>query len=231
MKRSLRRHIERAINATWPRRGEVTVALLFPDTAFPDAPTWHPGPGFETTVENHAWRRDNNDGTTTAVVTNVGPKQHPSLTGGTWTDPEVWTVTAPSCHIVMDSGALWDKPHRITWTLDDPQAVIHRQPYQTHPTATVHAYWQAFENTWGFQPRIFEYGTPAFGEGRRWIALTCQPGWANLTGEDDLLEAAVTICRRFGAKARVYPWSPSLRGIPVREDIVCLDNVVRRLIA
>jgi hypothetical protein len=229
MKRSLRRHIEHAINQTWPRHGDVTIAILFPQAAFPHAPTWTPGPDFHPTAGEYAWRRDNPDGTVTAVVAGVPPKEMPALDGGPWTEPEVWTVTAPATNPFMDSGSLWDKPHRITWTLDDPDAVIHRAPYHSHPAATVSRYWETFETTWGFRPRTLECGQHPFSEGTRWLALTCQPGWADEPGEDDLLNITVDICRRFGAKARVYPWKPRMRYAPVREDQMNLVTLTRRL--
>ncbi|MCM2430983.1 hypothetical protein [Streptomyces sp. RKAG337] len=238
MKRTLRRNIERAINQSWnPRRydtrGRVTVVLSFPEDAFPDAPHWSPGPDFEATAGQYAWLRDNADGTSTAVVAGVGPKERPAADGGPWTEPEVWTATAPSDCTFMDSGALWDKPHRITWLLDEPDAVIHREPYAGHPSAAVHDYWDAFDKRWGFTPRRMNRGQYPYADRRRWVALHAEPGWDNLPNEQELLKAAVLLARTFGAKAKAYGYDPQLRTtrdpIGTATSDPSLMSVVRRL--
>ncbi|MER0477051.1 hypothetical protein ABR737_01530 [Streptomyces sp. Edi2] len=141
MQRSLRRHIERAVNKTLTPDstaygvGMAGVLLLFPDDAFADAPTWHPGSGFENCLA-YSWLRSNGDGTATAVVAGVGPKERPAYDGGEWTEAEVWTVTANEERL-LDVSSLWDNPHRITWMLDEEGAEIQREPYATHPIAAV----------------------------------------------------------------------------------------------
>lgn len=216
MKRSLRRHIEAAVNQTWnprrsDRRGQVAVVLSFPGDAFPDAPRWSPGPDFTPTADEYAWLRDNGDGTSTAVVAEVGPKELPGLDGGEWTDPEVWTATAPNDNIFMASGAMWDKPHRITWLLDEPSAVVDRELYSTHPSADVHAYWEDFEERWGFFPRRIHRGEFPFADRRRFVVLHAEPGCAYLPNEVQLLDIAVMLMRTFGAKARAYAYDPQRR--------------------
>jgi hypothetical protein len=219
MKRSLRRKIEKAINETWnPRRtncrGEVTVVVSFPETAFPDAPHWSPGPGFETTAGaggDYAWLRHNPDGTSTAVVTCIGPKELPAADGGEWTEPEVWTTTAPTDCAFFQSGALWDKPHRITWLLNEPDAVIHREPYAGHPAAEMDAYWEAFEKRWGFIPGRMDRGRHPFADHRRFVVLHAVPGWDNLPNEAELLRATMLLVRTFGGRPRVYGYDPERR--------------------
>ncbi|WP_327378734.1 hypothetical protein OG393_32990 (plasmid) [Streptomyces sp. NBC_01216] len=213
MKRSLRRHIEAAINQTWnprrfDRRGRVTVVLSFPEAAFSDAPQWSPGSGFTATAGEYAWLRDNGDGTSTAVVAGVGPKELPGADGGEWTEPEVWTATAPNDSLFMDSGAMWDKPHRITWLLGEPGATITREPYQGHPAAAVHAYWDNFHEQWGFVPGRMHRGEFPFADRRRFAVLHTEPDFGSLPDEAQLLETAHTLMRSFGAKARVYAYDP-----------------------
>ncbi|MFJ2110603.1 hypothetical protein ACIOEX_01520 [Streptomyces sp. NPDC087850] len=230
MKRSLRRHIKRAINQTRPTHGNVTTVIVFPADAFADAPEWNPGPGFKATIDEYALRRDNQDGTVTAIVSAAGPKELPAHHGGQWTEPEVWTVTAPASNCIMRSYVFEDKPNSITWLADDPDAVIHREPYHGHPAAAVHAYWEAFETGSGFWPQLLVDGRQPYGAGRRWVALTFEPRWAGRPGEPtvgDLLEAVVSICRRYGAKVRVYPWRPGARNGPVREDHLALHMLLR----
>lgn len=216
VKRSLRRHIEAAINESWNphrhnSRGQVAVVLSFPETAFPDAPQWSPGPDFYATAGEYAWRRDNSDGTSTVAVAGVGPKERPAADGGPWTEPEVWTATAPSDGPFMDSGAMWDKPHRVTWLLDEPEAVIHREPYAGHPSAAVDDYWEAFEEKWGFVPRRMYRGEYPYADHRRWAVLHTEPAWKDMPGEVELLETAVFLARTFGAKARAYGYDPQRR--------------------
>jgi hypothetical protein len=239
VKRSLRRHIEAAINRSWNSdrdpSGQVTVVLSFPENAFPDAPIWSPGPDFEMTAEECAWLRDNHDGTSTAVVCGVGPKELPAADGGRWTVPEVWTVTAPSYSHQFTSGDLWDKPHRITWLLREPGAIIHREPYAGHPSQAVDDYWTAFYDRWGFVPGRMTWGRFPYADRRRWVALYCRPGWANRPGERRLLEAAVLLARTFGATARVYSAVPgsktgATRGpIPSAHYDASLINICDRL--
>ena len=219
MKRSLRRKIEKAINETWnPRRdnwrGEASVVVSFPDTAFPDAPEWSPGPGFETTAGaggDYAWLRDNPDGTSTAVVTGVGPKQLPAADGGEWTEPEVWTATAPTDCAFFQSGDLWDKPHRITRLLDHSHAQIRREPYTRHPAARMDAYWEAFEKRWGFIPSRMSQGRHPFADHRRFVVLHAVPGWDNLPNEIELLRATMLLVRTFDGRHRVYAYDPERR--------------------
>jgi hypothetical protein len=217
VKRSLRRKIERAVNETWnPRRehprGEVTVVVSFPETAFPDAPQWHPGPGFETTAGSgaeYAWLRDNGDGTLTVVVAGVGPKERPAADGGPWTEPEVWTATAPVDCSFMDSAAMWDKPHRITWLLDEPEAVIRREPYAGHPAAAMHDYWEAFRQKWGFVPGRMNRGRYPFADRRRFVVLHAVPGHWRLPNEAELLKATMLLGSVF---KRILPRAGTTRG-------------------
>ncbi|WP_432139956.1 hypothetical protein [Streptomyces sp. bgisy154] len=214
MKRSLRRNIERAVNQSWAgpdahRSGWAGVLLLFPDDAFADAPTWHPGPGFENCLA-YSWLRSNGDGTATAVVAGVGPKEMPAYDGGVWTEEEVWTVTADEERL-LEVSSLWDKPHRITWMFYEEGAQIHREPYVTHPIAAVESYWENFEKVWGFQPFTLEYGRNPLGEGRHWLLLTAEPGWDNIPDEVDLLRVSHTLARAFNAKARVYSYDRARR--------------------
>lgn len=241
MKRSLRRKIEAACNQTWnPRRdnprGQVTVVVSFPESAFSDAPQWCPGPGFEVTAGaggEYAWLRDNRDGTSTAVVAGVGPKERPAADGGPWTEPEVWMATAPTGCTFMASGALWDKPHRITWLLDEPEAVIHREPYAGHPAAAMHDYWEAFAQRWGFVPGRMDRGRYPFADRRRFVVLHAEPGWDNLPNEVELLKAAVLLARTFGGTPRVYGYDPQRRTtrdpIGTADTDPTLGSIVRRL--
>ena len=241
MKRSLRRKIEAASNQTWnPRldnpRGQVTVVVSFPENAFRDAPQWCPGPGFEATAGaggEYAWLRDNRNGTSTAVVAGVGPKERPAADGGPWTEPEVWTATAPTACTFMASGALWDKPHRITWLLDEPEAVIHREPYAGHPATAMHDYWEAFAQRWGFVPGRMDLGRYPFADHRRFVVLHAEPGWDNLPNEIELLKAAVLLARTFGGTPRVYGYDPQRRTtrdpIGTADTDPTLGSIVRRL--
>lgn len=209
MKRSLARRVHRAAGVTWSPRnlargmsphGQVTVVLTFPDAAFPGLPEWHPGPGFEMTSEDNAWRRDNPDGTTTAVVTYVGDSEH----------PEVWTATARSSAWYFSSIDMWDKPHRIRSLVRDPEpgVVVARVPQAGHPSAEVEAYWTEFKREWGFSPVRMAGGYYPYRSRCRWVALHTG-GWQSaLPGYADVVEAAAIIGRQFGAKARVYPGIP-----------------------
>ncbi|MFJ9382030.1 hypothetical protein [Streptomyces sp. NPDC101455] len=173
MKRSLYRHIEHAINQSWTSRfrhdrGTVGLALVFPKSAFADAPTWTPGPGFRGLnhegVTTTAFVRDNGDGTQTVVVPGICA-EGPSMDGGPWTEDEVWTVTAPVDD--FDSCGLGNSVHGITWMRYKPRAVIHRELYATHPLAAVDAYWDDFERMWGFWPSgNFRMEGWPFGAGR-----------------------------------------------------------------
>ncbi|MFF3734057.1 hypothetical protein ACFYXM_28065 [Streptomyces sp. NPDC002476] len=223
MQRSLRRQIERAINQSWTTkhrfdRGTIGVALLFPHDAFADVPTWAPGPGFHALnndgVANSAFVRDNGDGTQTVVVGGIGPAQRPGRDGGVWTEEEVWTVTAPIDD--FDGCGLGNSTQGITWMLDEPRAVIHREPYATHPLAAVETYWENFEDTWGFQPcgELRYYGGWPFGEGREWAYLICHTDMAHDEGDEvALLDSVVKVADRFGAKVRVYPYNLQKREI------------------
>ncbi|MFI5749031.1 hypothetical protein ACIBBE_24565 [Streptomyces sp. NPDC051644] len=223
MQRSLRRQIERAINLSWTAknrfdRGTIGVALLFPHDAFADAPTWTPGPGFQALnndgVTNSAFVRDNGDGTQTVVVGGIGPAQRPGRDGGVWTEEEVWTVTAPIDD--FDGCGLGNNAQGITWMLDQPCAVIHREPYTTHPLAAVETYWENFEDSWGFQPRGERryYGGWPFGEGREWAYLICRTELAHDEGDEvALLDAVVKLADLFGAEVRIYPYNLQKREI------------------
>ncbi|MCZ0984335.1 hypothetical protein O1L60_47120 [Streptomyces diastatochromogenes] len=185
MKRSLRRRIERTINQSWMTtdrddRGTVGVALIFPPDAFADAPTWTPGPDFRALnnegATNTAFVRDNGDGTETVVVGGIGPAQRPGMDGGPWTEEEVWTVTAPVDD--FDGCGLGNNTQGITWMLDRPRAVIHRERYATHPLATVEAYWENFKEVWGSCPPVSCAGTEGgrsarAGNGPTWSAVPC----------------------------------------------------------
>lgn len=236
MKRSLRRRIEHSVNATWGknpkgRAGMVGALLLFPDAAFADAPSWHPGEGFENCT-GYSWLRSNGDGTATAVVAGVGPKERPAYDGGVWTEEEVWTVTAPEERL-LEVSSLWDKPHRITWMLDEPGAVVHREPYAAHPVAAADAYWERFEKTWGFVPFTLEYGRNPLGDGRRWLLLTSEPGWDNIPDEADLLKVTCTLADLFGAEVRVYRYNPARRQVngPIERQIFHTPLALKPIIA
>ncbi|MFG2847451.1 hypothetical protein ACGF12_30425 [Kitasatospora sp. NPDC048296] len=231
MKRSLRRHVQHAVRRTWNPRsfkygnGAAAALVVFPRGAFADAPTWHPGQGFTSCLEG-SWLRSNADGTATAVVTGVGPKERPAHDGGPWTEPEVWTVTAGK-ELLLSISSLWDKPHRISWMADEPGAAISREPYATHPQAAVEAYWEAFEHQWGFTPT----SVPGTAE-RRYLLLSCKPGWADLPNEVDLMKTSRALARHFGATVRVYPYSPSRRalgGPRMRSDILAVQRIQRAL--
>lgn len=187
------------------------MVVSFPEGAFADVPEWSPGEGFAVTVEDVAWRRDNGDGTVTAVVAGVGPAGPPALEGGRWAEPEVWTVTAPAASPYVGGVTMWDKPHKVMGLLGAPGAVVRREPYAGHPVEDVHRYWEAFERRWGFVPRRMRQGLVPFGDRRRWVALETEPGHPYLPSERDLLECTVRLAREYGARARVYGWDVSRR--------------------
>lgn len=233
MQRSLRRQIERKINQTWTaqncmERGTVGVALIFPKDAFADAPTWTPGPGFRAlnneSVSNSSFIRDNGDGTETVVVGGIGPAQRPGRDGGVWTEEEVWTVTAPS--EAYEGCGLGNNTQGITWMLDRPDAVIHREPYAGHPLETLENYWENFVNAWGFKPhgeRRYEGGWP-FGEGREWAYLVCHTYMGHDEGNEVvLLDSVVKLAGLFSAEVRVYPYN-----IQKREITGPLGTTIRR---
>lgn len=219
MKRSLRRHIECAINRTWTTghrfdRGTVGVALLFPRDAFVDSPTWTPGPGFRALNNdgpaNSSFLRDNGDGTQTVVVPGL-LAEGTSKDGGPWTEEEVWTVTAPIDD--FDICGLGNAAHGITAMLRVPSAAITREEYATHPLAAVDAYWEEFERTWGFLPCGEHQGQGwPFGQDRAWAYFICHPenAWES-DDETALLEVTVRIARHFGAKVKVYPYNLAAR--------------------
>lgn len=234
MKRSLRRHIWSAVNETWGKNpsynaGTTGVLLTFGPDAFADAPVWSPGADFELCTD-WSWLRSNGDGTATAVVAGVGPKERPALDGGEWTEPEVWTVTADE-ETLRDTSSLWDKPHRISWMLDVEGAQVHREPYDGHPAAAVHRFWEEFEQTWGFRPRQRGfYGDYPLGRDKSWLMLSCVPGVAHLPNEVDLLRASLFLARKFNAKARVYSWNPGrqqLNGPLERLDYIYSPELAR----
>jgi hypothetical protein len=221
VKRSLRRHIESAVNRTWTTghrfdRGTVGVALLFPRDAFAGAPTWTPGPGFHALNNdgptNTTFLRDNGDGTQTVVVPGLHA-EGASKDGGPWTEDEVWTVTAPVDD--FDGCGLGNAAHGITAMRQVPGAVVVREDYATHPLAAVDAYWREFERAWGFVPsgEHRDQGWP-FGQDRAWAYFICRPDTAwDSDNEAALLEVTVKIARHFGAKARVYPYSLAAREV------------------
>ncbi|MFH0246410.1 hypothetical protein ACGRHY_29215 [Streptomyces sp. HK10] len=171
MNRSLTRNILRAAYRTpvsdHPFRHLVQVEHVFPTEVFADAPRpWSPGEDF-TEVMSGTWLRSNDDGTRTAVVAGVGPKQLPAADGGPWTEEEVWTVTSadPEVFAWLD-----DKPHRVTWALGRPDVEIAREPYATHPQATVDAYWDAFWRRHWFTP-------DRRPDGHYGLTLACAPNY------------------------------------------------------
>ncbi|MFI5749035.1 hypothetical protein ACIBBE_24585 [Streptomyces sp. NPDC051644] len=240
MKRSLRSHIESNINKTWSKKGRynngiVGLALLFPVDAFADAPTWTPGPDFRAlngaSPCNTAFVRDNGDGTQTVVVAGL-TAQLPSMTGGTWTEDEVWTVTAPVDD--FDGCGLGSSAYGITAMWHVPGAVIERELYATHPAAAVDAYWEEFQKTYGFLPEGEHRGAGGwpFGKGQAWTYLICYPD--GRAGEDEvtLLETAVALARKFDAKARVYPYNlhrKELEGPFGDDSVSCLRFVARSM--
>jgi GNAT superfamily N-acetyltransferase len=127
-------------------------------------------------------------------------------------------------------GNLYDKPHRITWLVDEPLAVIRREPYATHPIAAVHAHWEHFRERWGFVPRRLSYGQHPLGTGQRWALLAAEPGWQGQPSEVDLLDAAVTLARTFGAKARVYPYDPRRRDTRDPIGWASIDGTLRQVL-
>ncbi|MGW1976698.1 hypothetical protein [Streptomyces sp. NPDC001889] len=187
MTRSLTRNIIRAARRTPDSSQKFThlveVQIIFPLATFADAPTpWSPGPDF-TELAGGSWLRDNRDGTQTAVVTGVGPKQLPAADGGVWTDTEVWTVTASDPNIFAH---LHDKPHRITRALGRPGAQITREPQTGHPADAAEDYWLDVYMTHNFLPSKRP-------DGRYALTLACAPNASWEYGPWPLADA----CKRF----------------------------------
>ncbi|MEO3978948.1 hypothetical protein [Streptomyces sp. CAU 1734] len=197
MNRSLTRNIISAARRT-PDSAEsfthlVEVEHLFPAGAFGDAPgRWTPGEGF-TEVAGGAWLRVNADGTRTAVVTGVGPKELSAADGGPWTDEEVWTVTSADPDVFAWLG---DKPHRITWALGREDVEIVREPYEGHPAEAWETYWYSFELKHGFTP-------VRRGDGRYTLTLACAPNASWWNGPWPLVSASDRILKSHGGRAAV----------------------------
>ncbi|MFE3631553.1 hypothetical protein [Streptomyces goshikiensis] len=226
-KRAFRRHLDKAILQSWDAagdrdRGSVGVALLFPEDAFADAPTWTPGPGFRAlnneSPNNDAFVRDNGDGTQTVVVAGVRA-EGPGRDGGPWTEDEVWTVTAPVDD--FDGCGLGNNPMGITFMRSRPNAVIEREPYEGHPLAAIYAYWDAFKERWGFYPvgqihaQGNQYGNVwPFADNQLWIYFVHTPLFERLdASESDLIRTVSTLADRFGAQTRMYAYDPAQRNI------------------
>ncbi|MFF4205518.1 hypothetical protein ACFYZ8_33270 [Streptomyces sp. NPDC001668] len=197
MNRSLTRQILRAARQTpdsaEPFRHLVEVDLFFGEAAFADAPEpWSPGAGF-VEVMGGAWLRGNADGTQTAVVAGVGPKELPAADGGPWTEEEVWTVTSadPDVFAYLD-----DKPHRVTWAFGRLDVEIVREPYATHPQAAVDAYWEKFYRKWWFLPELRE-------DGRHSVTLGCAPNDSWEHGPWPLARACGRLMSALGGRATV----------------------------
>ncbi len=226
-KRAFRRRLVNAVSQSWNAvgdmdRGSFGVALLFPDGAFADAPTWTPGPGFRALnnerPNNDAFVRDNGDGTQTVVVAGVRA-EGPGLDGGPWVDDEVWTVTAPVDD--FDGCGLGNNPMGITFMRSRPGAVIEREPYEGHPLTVIDAYWTAFEQRWGFIPvgQIHAQGGAygnvwPFAEKQLWAYFIHTPLFVR-DGERgaDLIRTVTTLVDRFGAQTRVYAYDSAQRTI------------------
>ncbi|MFI7089495.1 hypothetical protein ACIBUR_38655 [Streptomyces anulatus] len=200
MNRSLTRQILRAAART-PQDGErpfrhvVEVEHVFPPGSFADAPApWTPGSDF-TEQANGAWLRDNGDGTQTAVVTGVGPKQLPAADGGTWVEEEVWTVTTADSEVFA---WLDDKAHRVTWALGRPDVEIARTSYSGHPHEGHADYWHEFQMEHGFTPALRP-------DGRYVLTLACSVSHTNddRYGPSALVRAVARLLSRFGGRASV----------------------------
>ncbi|GLF99940.1 hypothetical protein [Streptomyces yaizuensis] len=197
MNRSLTRNIisaaRRTPDSTEPFTHLVEVEHLFPATAFADAPArWTPGEGF-TEVAGGAWLRVNADGTRTAVVTGVGPKELPAADDGTWTGEEVWTVTSADPGVFTWLG---DKPHRITRALGREDAEIVREPYEGHPAEAGETYWYSFGLKHGFTP-------VQRADGRYSLTLACAPNASWWNGPWRLVSASGRILKAHGGRAVV----------------------------
>ncbi|MEW2434228.1 hypothetical protein AB0952_08605 [Streptomyces caniferus] len=197
MNRSLTRNIIRAARRTPDSdqgfRHLVQVEHTFPGDTFTDAPApWSPGEGF-TEVAGGAWLRRNSDGTQTAVVTDVGPKQLPAADGGVWTEEEVWTVTSADSEVFA---WLDDKPHRVTWALGRADVEIVREPFTGHPHETEAHYWHEFYTRHWFMPELRT-------DGRYGLTLACAPNDSWELGPRPLADACGRLMAAFGGRAVV----------------------------
>lgn len=200
--RQLRRADRHGLNAAGYRNRTLWhIAITFPPNAFPDAPTWTPGPDYVEGREDFAWIRDDGDGWWTAVTGPVWPvATGPGLIGD---DPREMVVSVRT----DDPWEAFNKPGRYRF---EPGAAL--TPYDDHPLKQVHDYWRAFEHRHGFRPRRHAgphrdnqsitdfYAT--FGQDRRGVIFEC-------TGWDDPYEIAAAttrLCRRWGATWRVHPY-------------------------
>lgn len=197
MNRSLTRNVLRAARQAGqgkrPRTCFLEAEHVFPAAAFADAPApWNPGPGF-TEVAGGAWIRDNADGTQSAVVTGVGPKQLPAADGGEWTEEEVWTVTSAD-----PSAFAWlgDKPHRVTWALGREDVEIVREPYAGHPAQAYQDYWHRFYLAHWFTPE-------QRADGRYALRLACSVDGAWDDGPGRLLSASNRVLSDLGGRVRI----------------------------
>lgn len=197
MNRSLTRSIisaaRRTPDSTEPFTHLVEVEHAFPASAFTDAPArWTPGEDFAE-VAGGAWLRQNADGTRTAVVTGVGPKELPAADGGEWTEEEVWTVTSadPDVFAYLD-----DKPHRVTWALGREGVEIVREPYEGHPAQAWEEYWYSFDLKHRFAP-------VPHGDGRYTLTLACAPNSSWWYGPWPLAAASNRLLKAHGGRATV----------------------------
>ncbi|TLQ39183.1 hypothetical protein [Streptomyces marianii] len=223
MNRSLTRAVQQAVrlvpHGDDPFTHLVEVEHLFPSYAFSDAPArWTPGEGF-TEVMGGAWIRDNADGTQTAVVTGVGPKQLPAADGGTWTEEEIWTVTSadPAVFAWLD-----DKPDRITWALGREDVEIVREPYQGHPAEAWETYWYRFSLENRFVPE-------RRADGRYTLTLACAPndGWDGF-GPLSLADASSRVLATFGGRATVRTSVSSSTSGRVPHPVTLMRMLTRR---
>jgi hypothetical protein len=104
------------------------------------ADIWTPPGDWTTAIPNASWYRV--EGGTAVLCAVATPKTMPALDGGEWTEPELWTVRvpagdddltrAPGPTVVWCPGWIYtmhDKPHRVTWALDDERCeVLSREP-------------------------------------------------------------------------------------------------------
>lgn len=193
--------------------GTVTILAAFPRDAFAHAPDWSPGPGFRTCIEQRSWMRERDNGRVEAVAIVWPRTSQPAWDGSTWGDGnEVWHVEIPRDDF-PGVGELYDKPHRVGW-LGDPGydgdgQIISRAPLVDHPLGRVHAWWNGFEDHYGFTPRLLDYDEPLLASGRQWLTLHSQLYPDN--GLRRLSNAAVWLHRQFGAEIRVYPWNEAQR--------------------
>ncbi|MFE1190215.1 hypothetical protein [[Kitasatospora] papulosa] len=197
MNRSLTLNIFRAARrtavSTSPFTHLVEVEHVFPAGAFADAPApWTPGEDFAV-VTGGVWLRKNADGTQTAVVAGVGPKELPAADGGKWTEEEIWTVTSadPDVFAWLD-----DKAHRVTWALGREDVEITREPYAGHPVEAHDDYWHAFQLHHGFTPTLRT-------DGRYALTLACAPNGSWWNGPWPLADASSRVMDTLGGRARV----------------------------